>query len=116
MKMILFCLVFVFVAGCAYAADKEITARFAYNGGSATEGFRLYVQHPGASEPVVLVDVADPTVREINIVVDLQDGRSFFSLTAYTAIEESLHSEKFPFEFLDIPSLPAPTVLIQFTN
>ena len=111
MKKILLCLVFVLVAGSAYAVEKEIKARFAYNG--IAEGFRLYMKAPSDVDFVMIKEEADPSVREIIMTVDFENGRNLFTLTAFIGTEESFHSEEFPFEYLHYVTLPAPQLVIE---
>lgn len=99
------------------AANVTVDVQFAYNGTSdmQTKGFKLYHKLPDGKE-IVIADIVGAEVRQWKGVVDIPTGRSAFSLTAYSDIEESTRSAEFPFEYIEPVSsgLPAPIVMIKF--
>jgi hypothetical protein len=110
----------LFILACASyssAAPVNVTINFAYNGTSAMEtaGFKLYHKLPDGTE-IVAVDMEDPTTRSWSGILEVPNGRSVFTLSAYNATEESGRSAEFPFEYIEpvTGGLPTPTVIIKF--
>ncbi len=101
----------------AQAAEIDIHMDFAYNGVPElqTLGFKLYQTSPDGIETVV-ADISDPDVRTWDGVIQVEPGRSLYSLVAYSAVRESPKSVTYPFDYIEPATfgMPAPTIIIRF--
>ena len=105
----------------AHAAEVNVHLEWTYNGidieGRTLAGFRMYQESPSGVVSAV-AEIPEPTLRVWDGNIQVEEGRSMYSLVAYIEEDgtESPHSEKVPFEYMEssTPGLPAPTVIIRF--
>ncbi len=100
------------------AGEVNVMVEFAYNGtpDMNTLGFKLYKEGPDGVE-IVVADIVGPEERNWSGKVKVDEGKSLFSLAAYSATSESGKSPEVPFEYIEpiTPGgLPTPTVIIRF--
>ncbi len=100
------------------AGEVDVIVDFAYNGTPDMEtlGFKFYKEGPDGIE-VVVADIVGPEKRTWRGTVKVDEGKSSFSLSAYSATAESGKSPAVPFEYIEpiTPGgLPTPTVIIKF--
>ena len=95
------------------ADEVNLKMSWAYSGTNTEGGFKVYLQPGGSTDFRMIADIANPAAREHTQLIDLEAGRNVFVMTAYTPTDESTHSNEFPFEYMPIPALPAPQLIIQ---
>ena len=95
------------------ADEVNLKMSWAYSGTNTEGGFKVYLQPGGSTDFGMIADIADPAAREHTQLIDLEAGRNVFVMTAYDGVNESTHSNESPFEYMPIPALPAPQLIIQ---
>jgi hypothetical protein len=113
----IFAIVGFFSVRTLFAGTVNIHVNFAYNGPDElnTLGFKLYQQY-GEDDPVVIATIEGGDVRTWEGSIEVPVGRSFYTMTAYSAEQESPHSSPYSFEYIEseTPGMPAPTVIFKF--
>ena len=73
-----------------------MTLAWEYNGAlTDPAGFRVYLD----GEPVPYCETDDPEASEITCLIELEEGRRVFAVTAWEGSDESVFSTEFPFEY-----------------
>ena len=76
--------------------ESLVTLAWEYNGAlTDPAGFRVYLD----GEPVPYCETDDPEAREITCLIELEEGRRVFAVTAWEGSDESVFSTEFPFEY-----------------
>lgn len=100
----------------AFAFEQSIHVEWAYNGGDHDEiGFKLYKVSPDSIEEAV-VTIKGADVRSWDGVITVEEGRSLYSLCAYSAELEGPRSPTYAMEYIHLETggMPAPTVILKF--
>ena len=76
--------------------ESLVTLAWEYDGVlTDPAGFRVYLD----GEPVPYCETDDPEAREITCLIELEEGRRVFAITAWEGSDESVFSTEFPFEY-----------------